>query len=98
MPRRFRSPTCFPYTTLFRSFRRTRQAEQGRGLGVETTDLLVDLVRLRPGGPSFTRRDRKCTRLHSSHTVISYAVFCVEKNRKKDAQRELLYKKSEWSI
>src|SRR5438034_6995867 len=34
-----------------------------------------------PGGPR--RRDRKSTRLNSSHTVISYAVFCLKKKKKK---------------
>src|SRR5947207_3969987 len=33
---------------------------------------------------SATNRDRKSTRLNSSHTVISYAVFCLKKKKKKD--------------
>src|SRR5438034_7906686 len=58
--------TLFPYTTLFRS-RRARPA--------------VDGCR-HPRGPSHhaeQRRDRKSTRLNSSHTVSSYAVFCLKK-------------------
>src|SRR2546426_7714659 len=37
----------------------------------------------RPCPPSATRRDRKSTRLNSSHLVISYAVFCLKKKKKK---------------
>src|SRR5438034_8095035 len=37
----------------------------------------------RPGSPGrAARRDRKSTRLNSSHTVISYAVFCLKKKKK----------------
>src|SRR5260221_10715264 len=34
------------------------------------------------------KRDRKSTRLNSSHTVISYAVFCLKKKNKKDAKKQ----------
>src|SRR4051794_41355602 len=66
--------TLFPYTTLFRS-------------------------RLRPAGPrrqepgrshprvSVRRRDRKSTRLNSSHPSISYAVFCLKKKKTKNSQQ-----------
>src|SRR5215211_9076693 len=36
-----------------------------------------------PGRPTACCRDRKSTRLNSSHTVISYAVFCLKKKKKK---------------
>src|SRR5688572_31752687 len=69
MIRRPPRSTLFPYTTLFRSGRRVQQ-----------------LDRLRQGGPldesEATRRqyvDRKSTRLNSSHSQISYAVFCLKK-------------------
>src|SRR5438034_6080075 len=58
--------TLFPYTTLFRSppdHARGRDAHQG-GPHDDGRG---------PGG------DRKSTRLNSSHTVISYAVFCLKK-------------------
>src|SRR5256885_13084221 len=38
----------------------------------------------RARGPCVPRRDRKSTRLNSSHLVISYAVFCLKKKKKKD--------------
>src|SRR5215204_7088469 len=45
------------------------------------------------GLPS-TRRDRKSTRLNSSHTVISYAVFCLKKKKTPQIQREARTKAS----
>src|SRR5438132_5439831 len=42
--------------------------------------------------PSPGSRDRKSTRLNSSHTVISYAVFCLKKKKKKKRQNRALYK------
>src|SRR5436305_12616668 len=79
MIRRPPRSTLFPYTTLFRSpqlgFQRDRQAFR-RGLPVRLRHVCQD-------GP--TRRDRKSTRLNSSHVRISYAVFCLKK--KKRSQR-----------
>src|SRR5205814_9541852 len=82
--------TLFPYTTLFRS---ELQPHQRREPG------LRDRVRRRPylpDGPGADgqrahrvrrgrdgRRDRKSTRLNSSHLGISYAVFCLKKKKKK---------------
>src|SRR6202008_5155259 len=59
-----RSP-LFPYTTLFRS-------------GFKATSPLPTSSR-RTRLPTSRRSDRKSTRLNSSHTVISYAVFCLKK-------------------
>src|SRR5256885_4911364 len=89
MIRRPPRSTLFPYTTLFRSRQIVpRDGERGPHdqrrapplirLGVEL--LLVSLVtaiaqRLR-------EQDRKSTRLNSSHLVISYAVFCLKKNKR----------------
>src|SRR2546426_2230912 len=98
MIRRPPRSTLFPYTTLFRSAppegpRRDAQALQGRGAAVRVT-----ARRLHPhhqAGPSRGRRrrsgsdrtaDRKSTRLNSSHLVISYAVFCLKKKKKKRTQ------------
>src|SRR5438477_5497103 len=71
MIRRPPRSTLFPYTTLFRS-RRPR--------GAACADL-----RLRPrpgsGGSDAGERDRKSTRLNSSHMSISYAVFCLKKKK-----------------
>src|SRR5688572_30890370 len=75
--------TLFPYTTLFRSSR----AESGSGpTEGEGADLRLPppSARLRSrrrceGGG----RDRKSTRLNSSHSQISYAVFCLKKKKSK---------------
>src|SRR5215203_2544823 len=64
MIRRPPRSTLFPYTTLFRSLN-TRPAHVSRG------------TRRTPAGPVL--RDRKSTRLNSSHANISYAVFCLKK-------------------
>src|SRR2546430_11518169 len=74
MIRRPPRSTLFPYTTLFRSDgdQRQRRAD-GEGLSH------------RPGGalvPGLRRLDRKSTRLNSSHSQISYAVFCLKKKKK----------------
>src|SRR5437764_3523957 len=69
MIRRPPRSTLFPYTTLFRSRRaRRRRHPLGPGAG--------------PGRWQ-ERRDRKSTRLNSSHRCISYAVFCLKKKKKK---------------
>src|ERR1039457_7603215 len=65
MIRRPPRSTLFPYTTLFRS-RWAASACRKR--------------RLFFSGFAKPRRDRKSTRLNSSHLVISYAVFCLKKN------------------
>src|SRR5437762_10631093 len=70
MIRRPPRSTLFPYTTLFRSRHRgTRRVDW-----MFTFTLAVyNLVRI---------RDRKSTRLNSSHRCISYAVFCLKKKNK----------------
>src|SRR5437870_7007038 len=71
--------TLFPYTTLFRSDRaRVDPAAEGDRLAVGCH-----------GGPEHGTvdvhdRDRKSTRLNSSHVAISYAVFCLKKKKKKN--------------
>src|SRR5438132_7153270 len=73
MIRRPPRSTLFPYTTLFRSRRGIRRADRpvGRDRGPSAH------ARAPTGG-----QDRKSTRLNSSHTVISYAVFCLKKKKK----------------
>src|SRR2546430_8651372 len=78
MIRRPPRSTLFPYTTLFRSL-------YGPG-----QDLVADAFtgNLRGAGPATVAlplpvRDRKSTRLNSSHSQISYAVFCLKKNSQK---------------
>src|SRR3989442_9857958 len=73
MIRRPPRSTLFPYTTLFRS---PLQEDQGRGhQGGPVARWLQ-----RPGACR-QRRDRKSTRLNSSHVRISYAVFCLKKKK-----------------
>src|SRR2546430_13500009 len=83
MIRRPPRSTLFPYTTLFRSFSiRLAHALHGRA---RVSRLVRDA---HPGNaahalPVLSRRqhaaDRKSTRLNSSHSQISYAVFCLKK-------------------
>src|SRR5260221_7588902 len=86
MIRRPPRSTLFPYTTLFRSRRRLVLVDH---LVVRVLDDLVALRRrgrrraIALGGTLGLRidGDRKSTRLNSSHTVISYAVFCLKKKK-----------------
>src|SRR5690349_24065316 len=68
--------TLFPYTTLFRSRFPGRRA---LGRPVPGGRLPRCLLRRSPARPLAGRRDRKSTRLNSSHVEISYAVFCLKK-------------------
>src|SRR5256885_6118447 len=79
MIRRPPRSTLFPYTTLFRSLARPFRPALRRGHD----------RRRPPRGRGI--RDRKSTRLNSSHLVISYAVFCLKKKKKnqpRDTMRE----------
>src|SRR5438034_3797087 len=83
MIRRPPRSTLFPYTTLFRSSRALVGAGVRRRAGRPV--VAVDV-----GGREVRRaarvdRDRKSTRLNSSHTVISYAVFCLKKKNRQDS-------------
>src|SRR5947207_8744742 len=75
MIRRPPRSTLFPYTTLFRS-----DADPGRRMQRRGPHRTPSGPPCRPPG---TSSDRKSTRLNSSHTVISYAVFCLKKKKKK---------------
>src|SRR3712207_8596759 len=97
MIRRPPRSTLFPYTTLFRSVRIFKQpargAEEvsghfGRRAGrhsvqaLEPRSTLATASAARPGRhPPLLSRDRKSTRLNSSHANISYAVFCLKKKK-----------------
>src|SRR5689334_24370434 len=85
MIRRPPRSTLFPYTTLFRSSRgdirlRTLESQEARhedlarNLGVRFDGYEVRSRRL---------QDRKSTRLNSSHSSISYAVFCLKKKKQR---------------
>src|SRR3712207_7782640 len=89
MIRRPPRSTLFPYTTLFRSGGPPapgRPAEQAAGLpaGEDEQDDERDGEHPDELVPARQRRDRKSTRLNSSHANISYAVFCLKKKTKRD--------------
>src|SRR2546430_12433221 len=82
MIRRPPRSTLFPYTTLFRSF--AALGEELRFFLI-TSHAQVHEVALAPAAAVAavnTGRDRKSTRLNSSHSQISYAVFCLKKKKK----------------
>src|SRR5437879_10549569 len=92
----------FPYTTLFRSHVDVRRRIRGRGTGVATGHparrrggfpqpaahgaVLGSAGRARARERRDPARDRKSTRLNSSHRCISYAVFCLKKKTKLEAR------------
>src|SRR2546422_11642574 len=78
MIRRPPRSTLFPYTTLFRSHRRGEVRGDARQPGVLEG---MDRVARPPVEPHRGSRDRKSTRLNSSHGYISYAVFCLKKKK-----------------
>src|SRR2546430_13413443 len=81
MIRRPPRSTLFPYTTLFRSIERERIVGAPGGLEQGRRQFL--LARAQEGlAKDLRRRDRKSTRLNSSHSQISYAVFCLKKKNK----------------
>src|SRR5688572_31974935 len=98
MLRRPPRSTLFPYTTLFRSNSRVEVGFRRRNLPALLTKYFIDMqqvfegmrVVLRPGSPAYVvignkhtiAGDRKSTRLNSSHSQISYAVFCLKKKKK----------------
>src|SRR5438034_4538895 len=91
MIRRPPRSTLFPYTTLFRSL--------GSALILHGDEILELPLRLLEGRQALLEArghdgglellDRKSTRLNSSHTVISYAVFCLKKKTIQDKMEHL---------
>src|SRR5260221_3523525 len=96
MIRRPPRSTLFPYTTLFRSidhdfrygviFQQWLDGAIAENLGGNRLEKAVAVL-----PAEHDTLDRKSTRLNSSHTVISYAVFCLEKKKNRDelSQRHL---------
>src|SRR2546427_6642703 len=83
MIRRPPRSTLFPYTTLFRSLFVAADVATAEGCAI-----VAQAVRDRLGGVDIIvhdraafGRDRKSTRLNSSHSQISYAVFCLKKKK-----------------
>src|SRR5689334_24313437 len=101
MIRRPPRSTLFPYTTLFRSLERVEvRAQRVHAVSAERMPSVSTLqpnlakasvVQTRGvdsrGG---VRGDRKSTRLNSSHSSISYAVFCLKKKKKKNVGNEII--------
>src|SRR2546427_3567881 len=97
MIRRPPRSTLFPYTTLFRSlsnfyfansvFPARSGREQGLGMGLATdisggySPSMFDACRHAMTASLALHEDRKSTRLNSSHSQISYAVFCLKKKK-----------------
>src|SRR5438132_4759155 len=91
--------TLFPYTTLFRStatvsgYYTSANPDQSTKQAIAdvyktTIDEIFNVINpkstlIRKSPTLEEPRDRKSTRLNSSHTVISYAVFCLKKKKKK---------------
>src|SRR5438876_6969141 len=87
MIRRPPRSTLFPYTTLFRSVQRNGAfyiLSNNHVLARSDSAAIGDDI-IQPGLPDSNcspNRDRKSTRLNSSHPSISYAVFCLKKKKK----------------
>src|SRR5688572_32724536 len=89
MIRRPPRSTLFPYTTLFRSPYAEKQGyadltEYQQKYRGSASFLKVDR---KSGKISLEQSDRKSTRLNSSHSQISYAVFCLKKKKKKQKKK-----------
>src|SRR5689334_24111048 len=95
MIRRPPRSTLFPYTTLFRSLRGLQPEPAARVLGVDRGGEggghagAADRAggRMDRGGEA-AALDRKSTRLNSSHSSISYAVFCLKKKKKTKKKKQ----------
>src|SRR5258708_14277929 len=88
MIRRPPRSTLFPYTTLFRSQVGRRAFSYRRVLVCSGVADAAEALETRNPARLFTRdfefrADRKSTRLNSSHQIISYAVFCLKKKKKR---------------
>src|SRR2546427_4721211 len=91
MIRRPPRSTLFPYTTLFRSWMVAAfvRTVEGRGLGAALGLAVAAALQATAGYPEYSLEDRKSTRLNSSHSQISYAVFCLKKKKKKNKLKRL---------
>src|SRR5947208_7138789 len=87
MIRRPPRSTLFPYTTLFRSSLIAASIQEPWPCSLPPRLLEPD-----PSSDTALKEDRKSTRLNSSHQIISYAVFCLKKKKKKRIRK--LYQKT----
>src|SRR3712207_8439353 len=86
MIRRPPRSTLLPYPTLFRSPRR-RGKKVHPPWGKNYTRGVGEKLRQARGGKTTPHKDRKSTRLNSSHATISYAVFCLKKKTRQPHAR-----------
>src|SRR2546430_6492092 len=101
MIRRPPRSTLFPYTTLFRSGRRL----VGNGCQRGRQNCSSDWRAPRRNLPASERHahasgdlDRKSTRLNSSHSQISYAVFCLKKKKNKNTDVIVIYEANTYML
>src|SRR5258708_34067277 len=91
MIRRPPRSTLFPYTTLFRS---VMISGLRAAAALKDTALRASIENLSQQDRSLKVRlaalDRKSTRLNSSHQIISYAVFCLKKKKKKKSTKQYI--------
>src|SRR5207249_9255326 len=96
LPRPPRS-TLFPYTTLFRSQTPAANPQQPPAAKARAASPAgaqkAPAAKTGPATKPRTQRDRKSTRLNSSHVSISYAVFCLKKKKKKKKKTKTKKKK-----
>src|SRR2546430_13266067 len=90
MIRRPPRSTLFPYTTLFRSVLATSMLHAGDKSAIALGSLAGPM--LIQESQSNSEQDRKSTRLNSSHSQISYAVFCLKKKKKKNNRIYSVYR------
>src|SRR2546427_7637472 len=98
MIRRPPRSTLFPYTTLFRSMSwawHRAWAEAAQPHELESSRTLM--VRSESGAVEAVL-DRKSTRLNSSHSQISYAVFCLKKKKKQKTAQDIARRHKEKCI
>src|SRR2546430_9272318 len=96
MIRRPPRSTLFPYTTLFRSSKgpavRATRAQADRQLYKQAIRALLEnqpnLALFQQEAADLIVQDRKSTRLNSSHSQISYAVFCLKKKKNTTNRRQ----------
>src|SRR5688572_32315671 len=95
MIRRPPRSTLFPYTTLFRSSRDfPDRVDVDLGIrGILFRDGELEAVGDSRTANQVVTADRKSTRLNSSHSQISYAVFCLKKKKKKNNNTHIIMNK-----
>src|SRR5437764_10164297 len=93
--------TLFPYTTLFRSAPMAKvdpAIRSQKAADLTACDMAAELVvddKEFSSGSASSLKDRKSTRLNSSHRCISYAVFCLKKKKMKKMMQDTVINATE---